>query len=923
VEVRKLFSACVVFSLSAGCGPLGLESTSGVDAGRAPFDARAILGEFDDEAGLLPARAPSIQILNPSAGAVVLAPLAIAGTAIDDTGVASVAIRVGPNQPRYAVSGDSFRSWTFSANVPVGNFAVVATARDLEGNESAPARVQLSNPSDAPDDAPPTLLIQSPADGSSPLQQLALVRGIASDDRAVVSVELTRNGVAMTEREVETDDFFASWSRSVPLLPGETNTLVFTARDAAGHTTSAQLELQGRASTDRSAPTVELSTPGEGAQFSGTTLDVRGRANDDVGIREVKARIGRVLPGASELVWGAYQAVQTSDGYANFSLTLDAPSGPFQLEVRAIDLSGLSGSLTRSVVNGYIPVYSPEVLLPLRVHAQVTAPALNFSLTRSGIDEVFTESIQRDIRLLELDTTALITDAVNKIKSSCGLLWQQNNANPRHDCSATDYGKDRTPAIPWQQTPEYAMVRLLTMTAANVVVAGTSLGNLQSLADALGIGGGFHQILADTFGTPITQEVVQTASVVRALQEFWLQTHPNVLPGAKLPITLYDGMHELSPLAERFGPAGGHPGLLDPAFPPRSVLLTPQFEMRLVARSNLQWMDGVDTTGSGGDAKKDYLALVVDTTGPSFDDVLEFDFTDPARFDVVGLVAAPKADMRMLLRENPAFVRTCTNNAAACKANLPASPLTGYVWANPRHQIESVVAGAAYFQYQNRRNYTKTYNLLIPAATVTVGSGGNPAGWSTFETLVNLGDPPPPQYLWETISEVGQVALHNFGGATLPEGGVNVAFSLTNINVGLTADGIRSAMRPALQDQRRELSDRLLGDYQKNNGAVDFFYRLGADNKPYLYFVAASDPRSVAGYGYATPGFFADEALTLKQSSTAAGTSGDSAHEKLALTPNTTTVSYIKDDTGALVKLRFVVPADSTEIEVYVSRKAR
>jgi hypothetical protein len=420
--------------------------------------------------------------------------------------------------------------------------------------------------------------------------------------------------------------------------------------------------------------------------------------------------------------------------------------------------------------------------------------------------------------------------------------------------------------------------------------------------------------LSDTLGVPLTTEIVSTANVTRALQESWMQTHPNVLPGAKLPITLYDAMHELMPLAERFGPAGSHPGLLDPAFPPKSQLLTDSFEMKLSASSNLQWMDGVDATGTNGVALKDYMAIVVDQTGPTFDDVLEFDFNDPARFDVVGLVDSPRADMRMLLRENPAFVRTCTDDANACKANLPATPRAGYVWAIPRYQIESVVAGSAYFQYQNRSGYSKTYNLIVPAATVTVGANGNPAGWSTYSTLINLGDPPPPQYLWETISEVGQVALHSFGGTTLPEGQVNVAFSLSQVNVGLTADGIRSAMRPRLQEQRHKLSDQLLGNYQENNGAIDFFYQLGSDNEPYLNFVAASDPLPKA-YAYATPGFFADEALSMKVSTS------DGTHERVAVTQDATL--FIKDDTGAIVRVRLVVPADPSEIEVYVSRKVR
>ena len=171
--------------------------------------------------------------------------------------------------------------------------------------------------------------------------------------------------------------------------------------------------------------------------------------------------------------------------------------------------------LTRTVTSDFVSDWSEDTILPLRLH-DATAPALlNFALTRKGIDEVFTEAIQRDIRVLELDTTTLITDAVNQIKQSCGVRWRENNEDPRHDCSATDYGKDRTPPIPWRQTPEFSMVRLLTMTPANVVVTGTSLENLSGLADALGIGGGFHDILADTLGVPATQESASRAPTVR------------------------------------------------------------------------------------------------------------------------------------------------------------------------------------------------------------------------------------------------------------------------------------------------------------------------------------------------------------------------------------------------------------------------
>ena len=203
-----------------------------------------------------------------------------------------------------------------------------------------------------------------------------------------------------------------------------------------------------------------------------------------------------------------------------------------------------------------------------------------------------------------------------------------------------------------------------------------------------------------------------------------------------------------------------------------------------------------------------------------------------------------------------------------------------------------------------------------------MGSDNLPPGWSAYWTLFNLGSPPPDQYLWEMILEVGQVALHRFSSRTLAEGTANVAFTVHNIGVGLSADQIRKAMRPQMQAQRHLLSKRLLGDYHKNNGAVDFYYRRGTDNKPYLFFVAPTDPRSTSTYAYRDPGFFSDAALTQKLSTKQPGTSGDSEHEKLSIQQGETTV-YVGDDQEGVYRLRIVAGEDLTQIQVFASERVR
>ena len=868
---------------------------------------------------------PTVHITAPVASASVPAGvLRIEGTAQDDRGVAAVLVKVGPNVGLAANSDDDFKTWWVESPVPEGMFFVEAESRDLAGQVSEPDRIALIAPTTGSDDEAPTVAVTSPADGSAPLHALVLVRGTAHDDRAVVAMDTYRNGELLKERDVETDDFFVSWSRLVPLIPGVDNVLEFVARDAGGREGRVQVKLFGRAEVDQDPPNLTISSPSDGATLNAADVQVSGTASDNVGVREIKLRVGSMAAGSTEMVWSAYEQAETSDGFLTWSHRMQLPLGALELEARAIDLNGLATSQTLSLTNDFLPTWSDEQEIPLRLR-ETDAPWLTFSLDEEGVNEVIAEDIQKDITLLQLDTTDLLTASVNEIKDSCGTRWRNDDTDPHHDCTLTALGRTYGTAqgVPWQKSAEYSMVRLLTMTPKNAVVDGTSIAKLKDLANGLsGFTGGFQKILANTLGILVTSEIVSTQSVVKSLQDNWMASHPEVLPGAKLGITLYDGMHDLTSLKDRFGPKGSHPGLLDPSFDPYSKVFGDDFELELAAQSNLRWMDGVDLSGADGAISKDYIALVVDTTGPSYDDVLEFDFTNPAKFDVKGLVEAPKVNLRMSLYENSAWVNSCIPSRASenqCKANLPSAPLGSFVWSKPRYQVEPLVAGAAYSQYKGRGNYRETY--VLGTAEVTVGYNGNPAGWSTYWTLFNIGSPPESQYLWELILEVAQKALHNFSGTTLAEGDANMMFTLYGIDVGLTASEIRAAMRPELQKQRGKLSERLLGDYQKNNGAVDFYYRKGADGAAYLFFAAASDPLPDGSYDYASPGFFADAELTQKLSSKDAGSSGDAEHEKLKLAAGETTV-YVKDETGALFRLRFVVE-EASEIKVFVARKVR
>ena len=338
-------------------------------------------------------------------------------------------------------------------------------------------------------------------------------------------------------------------------------------------------------------------TPADSSLVSSAVVSVAGTASDEVGLREVKLRVGTLKDGSTDIVWTDYAVATTDDGFETWHADLSIAPGPLQVEVRAIDLSGLATSVTVKLVNTFQPAWTEEVAIPLRLRTDTGSPTLNFELDREGVNEIIAADVQKDIRVLSLDTTSLLTNSLNQIKTSCGTLWQQDSADPKHDCTTTPLGQ--TYGTNWRSTPEYSFVRLLTMTPANVVVDGTSIAGLKNLANTLNIGGGFNQILADSLGISRTSEIVTTPAVVKSLQDYWLSSHPAVLAGAKLPITLYDAMQDLAPLSTKLGPAGGHPGILDPSFTTRSVVFGPNFKMILVANSNLRWLDGIDLSGDG------------------------------------------------------------------------------------------------------------------------------------------------------------------------------------------------------------------------------------------------------------------------------------------------------------------------------------
>ena len=574
--------------------------------------------------------------------------------------------------------------------------------------------------------------------------------------------------------------------------------------------------------------------------------------------------------------------------------------------------------------------FGPEQEFSLRLN-DAPVPPLELNMNKAEVAELF-GATARDIKLIDVESQTLLTQTLDAIKMACGSLWKEDDPDPHHDCANPGNGSTLGQSFKgwdgtWKTSPEYSLVRILTMTPANSRVAGTSIAGMQGLADGLGIGGGFAQILSESLGIARTEEFIPTGPLVLALQSNLLATHPSIMgDGTKIPINLEDALKDLSTLTAKLGPMGAHPGVLAPGFESYSEVLTPEFRMYAQASSNLRLLDGVDLSKG-----KDYMSTVVDVTGPDYDDELEFDFNDPTKFNITGVADSPTVDMRFAVREAPTFINSCSGDDA-CQQNLPGPEYAamikatwpGSAWAIEKWLLESIVATGGYNKYKNRL-FDKCYEVLFSCALgahVTIGP--DPPGWAIFDVFLNLGNPPRDQYVWELINEVAQVALHTPPDGDIAEGKANVEFTLFDIPIGISGPDIAESVRPYLQDQAGKISDKLLGDYKKNNGAVDFYYRRGSDGVPYLFFVTADDlPDGTPADHYKNPGFFdcPEVDAGCKVSSLELGDAGDTSHEKVQLAPGETTL-YMQDDAGAVYRAAFTVPeGDATEIGVRVAAK--
>ena len=610
-------------------------------------------------------------------------------------------------------------------------------------------------------------------------------------------------------------------------------------------------------------------------------------------------------------------------------------------------------------------------------------PPVRLEMDRAKVLEVFGEAATKKIKLLDVDATPLLDEVLARIQSSCGTGWDNydyepsnpkdpnkpskpniyfpNDKNsipsddlpidPAHDCSTTELGK--TYGADWKHSPQFAMVRLLTMTPRNAVLKGTVLAPFEDLFaqyDGKIVNGlTFTDVLAAAlfYGSqPNTKKCtddLKDSKLVKAheialhtrpfigtdvladtLKTTLMASHPNIANDqGLLPVSLYDALMDMKPLADKFGPVDGHPGLLMPdkgEFETRSDALTPDFKMLATAESNLRLVDGVDASVGAGSM---FISI---KAAP-----LTFDFMDEDKVQLLGIADMPTVDMRMRISEINGVVPSCTKGLATCGENLPSSPVGDeYIWSQPLWSLERIIAEAAYTSF---RDVVYPFYCFAPGNPCAAGasiSANAPAGWTIFSIDINGFVAPAPQYLWEMLLGVAQVAVHDpaLDAKKIKEGDANPIFALKGLSIGLNAEQLIAKIRETLSEdgQPEFIAKVILGKFWKHNAHLDFYYRRHDEGgAPALFFVHPDDPRpdakgeALAPYGYKNPGFFADPELTTKVSATKLGGMSDLTHEKYLL-PEGESVLYIQDDDDRVHRLRFFVPVggDPTEIVVHV-----
>ena len=317
-------------------GELAVVATATDAAGNAGSDAATLTVGADE----VP---PTVGVSAAPDPAELLSPVAITVTAADNVAVVALSAAVegpGLSAPE-AVALDGDGRGTFRPLSP-GRFTVTGTATDPSGNSgTATGAFEAEG---APDTVAPRLtasLDRSPALYDAGEEVLVSIS--ASDDTGTpaigLSVDGVTRGVTLPVTRIATGTFEA----------GSAHTVVVTAADISGNSTSATLFFAITDPADATPPTVALAAPAPDAEVALSEVVV-GTVRD-ANLYRYDVRLSRLSdPGFFEAFSGN---ANVEDGVLG---TLDASkleNGMYEMRLTAVDSNGLASSVAQTVrVNG-------------------------------------------------------------------------------------------------------------------------------------------------------------------------------------------------------------------------------------------------------------------------------------------------------------------------------------------------------------------------------------------------------------------------------------------------------------------------------------------------------------------------------------------------------------------------------------------
>lgn len=193
---------------------------------------------------------PKITLVSPSKGAYVTNnKQPITFKVVDEasgSGVKLSTVRLKIDSTTYTASSTGMKStgitngyqfvFTPQSTLKDGNHTITITASDNDGNAATTVSSTFTI-----DTVPPTLTISSPQTGLITNKSALTVTGKTNDaTSSPITLTMTLNGTSLGSVAVETD---GSFSKAVTLAEG-TNSIVVTAKDGAGQTTSITLSVK-------------------------------------------------------------------------------------------------------------------------------------------------------------------------------------------------------------------------------------------------------------------------------------------------------------------------------------------------------------------------------------------------------------------------------------------------------------------------------------------------------------------------------------------------------------------------------------------------------------------------------------------------------------------------------------------------------